>query len=105
MGPPAMRAAGVLRLVSRILLTCRGPGLIVYALSERVQPDNHLDWREPMKTLASAIAAASVTLLGTEIAYAGAPSYLVFLNIPIRYWIFIIVILLILNLLCCWLKK
>lgn len=58
-----------------------------------------------MKALVSAIAAASVTLLGAEVAHAGAPSYLVFLNIPIMVWILIIVVLLILNLLCCWLKK
>jgi len=58
-----------------------------------------------MKALVSAITAASVSLLGVEGAHAGAPSYLVFLNIPIMVWILIIVILLILNLLCCWLKK
>jgi hypothetical protein len=58
-----------------------------------------------MKALVSAISAASVTLLGAEVAHAGAPAYLVFLNMPIMVWIVIIVVLLILNLVCCWLKK
>lgn len=58
-----------------------------------------------MKALGSAITAASVTLLGTGAAYAGAPGYLYLLGMPIMVWILIIVGLLILNLLCCWLKR
>ncbi len=56
-----------------------------------------------MKALVSALTVASVTLLGVEAAHAGAPHYLFF--VPIMYWILLIVILLILNLLCCWFKK
>jgi hypothetical protein len=67
------------------------------------RPDRQVDWREPMKALVSAITAASVTLLGAEVAHAGAPHHL--FNIPLMYWILLIVVLLMLNLLCCWLKK
>jgi len=67
------------------------------------QPDKQSDGREPMKALVSALTVASVTLLGVEAAHAGAPHYLFF--VPIMYWILLIVILLILNLLCCWFKK
>lgn len=56
-----------------------------------------------MKALVSAIAASSVTLLGAEVAHAGAPHHL--FNIPLMYWILLIVVLLMLNLLCCWMKK
>ena len=58
-----------------------------------------------MRALVSAITAASVTLLGAEAAHAGAPAYLKFMDIPIMVWIVLIVVLLILNLLCCYLKK
>ena len=56
-----------------------------------------------MKALVSAIAAASVTLLGAEVAHAGAPHDL--FGVQLMHWILIIVVLLMLNLLCCWLKK
>lgn len=55
-----------------------------------------------MKTLASAAAAASVSLIGTGVANAGGPSYF---GIGVKWWILLIVILLILNLICCWLQK
>ena len=53
-----------------------------------------------MKTLASAVATASMSLLGTDVAHAGGPDWL--LSIPMKYWIDLIVILLIVNLVCCW---
>ena len=53
-----------------------------------------------MKTLASAVATASLSLLAADPAYAGAPDWL--LGIPAKYWIDIIALLLILNLVCCW---
>ena len=56
-----------------------------------------------MKALVSAIGAAWVILLGVEVAHAGAPHYL--FSVPIMYWILLIVILLILNLICCWYKR
>lgn len=56
-----------------------------------------------MKTLVSTVSAGAV-VLGAEVAYAGGPGWKIF-NIPINYWILLIVILLIFNLLCCWLKK
>jgi len=55
-----------------------------------------------MKTLVAAVNAASLTALSTGVAYAGAPEYF---NIPAKWWILAIVILLILNLLCCWRKR
>jgi len=55
-----------------------------------------------MKTLASAVATASV-VLGADVAYAGGPDWL--LSIPLKYWIDLIVLLLILNLACCWWRK
>jgi Zn-dependent protease len=56
-----------------------------------------------MKTLMSAVSAGAV-VLGAEVAYAGGPGWKI-LGIGISYWILLIVILLIFNLLCCWLKK
>lgn len=56
-----------------------------------------------MKTLVSAAAAVLVSLLGADVAYAGGPDWL--MSIPLKFWIDIIVILLILNLLCCWWRK
>jgi len=56
-----------------------------------------------MKTLVSAVSTASLVALGADIAYAGGPDWL--LSIPMRYWLDIIVILLILNLACCWWRK
>jgi hypothetical protein len=55
-----------------------------------------------MKTLVSAVATASV-LLGADVAYAGGPDWL--LHIPMKYWLDLIVILLILNLACCWWRR
>jgi hypothetical protein len=60
------------------------------------------DWRRPMKTLVSAVAAASVNLLGASVAHAGGPDYF---NVPVKWWILLIVILLILNLVCCWSRR
>ena len=57
-----------------------------------------------MKNLATTVTTASLSLLATtDVAYAGAPDWL--LNIPAKYWIDIIVLLLILNLICCWWRK
>jgi hypothetical protein len=56
-----------------------------------------------MRTLVSAVATASVSLLGADVAYAGGPDWL--LNIPAKYWIDIVVLLLILNLVCCWWRR
>lgn len=56
-----------------------------------------------MKTLVSAVAAVLVGLLGADMAHAGGPDYL--LKIDFKYWIDVIVILLILNLACCWWRK
>jgi hypothetical protein len=55
-----------------------------------------------MRTLASAVTTASVTLLGADVAHAAGPDYF---GIPAQWWILLIVILLILNLLCCLRKK
>jgi hypothetical protein len=57
-----------------------------------------------MKTLVSAVATALVTLLGVDVAYAGGPGWSAFF-IPLKYWIGLIVVLLILNLICCWWRK
>jgi hypothetical protein len=56
-----------------------------------------------MKTLASAVATGSVLLLGADFAHASGADWL--LHIPHKLWIDIIVLLLILNLLCCWWRK
>ncbi len=56
-----------------------------------------------MRTLASALATASITLLGADVAHAGGPDWL--LGIPAKYWIDIFAVLLILNLVCCWWRK
>jgi TM2 domain-containing membrane protein YozV len=56
-----------------------------------------------MKTLVSAVSTGAL-VLGAEVAYAGGPGWKI-LGIGINFWIILIVILLILNLLCCWLKK
>ena len=56
-----------------------------------------------MRMLGSTVTAASLSLLATDVAYAGAPDWL--LNIPAKYWIDIIVLLLILNLVCCWWRR
>ena len=61
------------------------------------------DRRERMKTLVSAVAAASLSLLGADMAHASGPDWL--FSIPLKYWIDLIVILLILNLLCCWWRR
>jgi len=61
------------------------------------------DWREPMKTLVAAVAAVLVSLLGAGVAHAGGAGYL--LGILLKYWIGLIVILVILNLVCCWWRK
>jgi hypothetical protein len=56
-----------------------------------------------MKTLVSAVATALASLLVADVAYAGGPDWL--LNMPLKYWIDLIVLLLILNLACCWWRK
>ena len=56
-----------------------------------------------MKTLASAATAASLVLTA-DVVYAGGPGWKI-LGIPINYWIILIVISLILNLVCCWRKR
>ena len=56
-----------------------------------------------MKTLVAAVAAALVSLFGWDVAHAGGPDWL--LHIPLKYWIDLIVLLLILNLVCCWWRK
>jgi hypothetical protein len=56
-----------------------------------------------MKTLASAVATGSVFLLGADVAHASGADWL--LNVHGKYWIDVIVILLILNLVCCWWRK
>jgi hypothetical protein len=56
-----------------------------------------------MKTLVAAVAAALVILFGLDVAHAGGPDWLVY--IPLKYWIDLIVLLLILNLVCCWWRK
>ena len=56
-----------------------------------------------MRTLVSAVAAAAVSLVGADVAYATGPDWL--LGLPLKYWIDIIVLLLILNLVCCWWRK
>jgi hypothetical protein len=55
-----------------------------------------------MKTLVSAVSTASL-VLAADIAYAGGPDWL--LQIPAKYWIDIVALLLILNLVCCWWRK
>jgi len=55
-----------------------------------------------MKTLVSAVNTASL-VLAADMAHAGGPDWL--LSIPMKYWIDLIVILLILNLVCCWWRK
>jgi hypothetical protein len=55
-----------------------------------------------MKTLVSAVSTASL-VLGADIAYAGGPGW--HLSIPMSYWMDLVVILLILNLVCCWRKR
>ena len=60
------------------------------------------DWGGPMKALASAVATGSLLLLGTDVAHASGPGYF---GVPAKYWILLIVVLLILNLLCCWKKR
>lgn len=56
-----------------------------------------------MKTLASAVATGSVLLFGADMAHAGGADWL--LHIPGKYWIDIVVVLLILNLVCCWWRR
>ena len=56
-----------------------------------------------MKTLVSAVSTGSL-VLGADLAYAGGPGWKI-LSIPINYWILLIVILLILNLVWCWWKR
>ena len=56
-----------------------------------------------MRALGSAVAAAAVTLVGADVAYATGPDWL--LGLPLKYWIDIIVLLLILNLVCCWRRR
>jgi hypothetical protein len=56
-----------------------------------------------MKTLVSAVVTALMSLLVADVAYAGGPDYL--LKIPLKYWIDVIVLLLILNLVCCWWRR
>ena len=56
-----------------------------------------------MRALGSAMAAAAVTLVGADVAYATGPDWL--LGLPLKYWIDIIVLLLILNLVCCWRRR
>jgi hypothetical protein len=58
-----------------------------------------------MKALGSTVTAASVGMLLVDVAHAGAPDHLKLFGIPVMYWILIIVILLIFNLLCCWMKR
>ena len=56
-----------------------------------------------MKTWMSGVAAALMSLLGAGVAHAGGPDYLLY--IPVKYWILLIVILVIVNLLCCWSRR
>ena len=56
-----------------------------------------------MKALVSAVAMALMSLLWANLAYAGGPDWL--LHIPLKYWIDVIALLLILNLVCCWSRK
>jgi len=53
-----------------------------------------------MRTLVSAIVVAAVSLLGVEMAYAGAPDYL--FGIQIKWYGLLLLIVQILSLLCCW---
>jgi hypothetical protein len=63
---------------------------------------DNADWREPMKTLVSAVATALVSLLGADVALASGPDYF---HVNVKWWILLIVILLILNLVCCWWRR
>jgi hypothetical protein len=56
-----------------------------------------------MKTLVSTVATTSLSLLAADVAYAGAPDWL--LGIPFKYWIDIFAVLLILNVICCWWRR
>jgi hypothetical protein len=56
-----------------------------------------------MRALVSAVAAGAVSLVGADVAYATGPDWL--LGLPLKYWIDIIVLLLILNLVCCWRRR
>ena len=56
-----------------------------------------------MKTLVSVVATASMSLLAVDAAYASGPDWL--FSLPMKYWIDVIVLLLILNLVCCWWRK
>jgi len=60
------------------------------------------DRRERMKTLVSAVATASMSLLGAGVAHAAGPDYF---QIPGKWWILLITIVVILNLLCCWRRR
>ena len=55
-----------------------------------------------MKTLVSAVATASMSLLGAGVAHAAGPDYF---QIPGKWWILLITIVVILNLLCCWWRR
>lgn len=56
-----------------------------------------------MKNLFFAVVTILVSLLGADVAYAGGADWL--MSLPLKYWIDLIVLLLILNLLCCWWRK
>lgn len=56
-----------------------------------------------MRTLVSAVVAISLSALAVGPVYASGPDWL--LGIKMKYWIDIIVVLLILNLICCWWRK
>jgi len=56
-----------------------------------------------MKTLVLAIAGASVSLLGVDMAYAGAPDYL--FGIRVKWYGLLLLIVQILSLLCCWYNR
>jgi hypothetical protein len=60
-------------------------------------------WEVCMKTLATTVSAASLALV-PDVVYAGGPGWKI-LGIPINFWILLIVILLIVNLVCCWRKR
>ena len=56
-----------------------------------------------MKALTSAVTAGSLLLLGSDVAYASGAGYL--LGVQLKYWIGLIALLALLNLLCCWRRR
>jgi len=56
-----------------------------------------------MKTVRAAVGMTAASVLTPGVAHAGAPDYLI--GIPLKYWILLLVILAVLNLICCWSKR